>query len=294
MAGKADIEVPLRRPGGALTRFAQWWDARVMRAATAAVLTLAVWGTACAREPAGVPGEPAASATAPEEEEGPEEEGAAGTKAAAGEMPPDADAGAAVSQDLVGTWKASGTDGRRLNWSQTVEFAADGTFDLKGYPRLAHSGRWEVVEREGEALVVRLYDRTFMGSPAEPKTARLELSPDSSTLTWGSRVFSRRRARVEPSPSPTAEADPASDRPAGEVPESLRCRRDADCVLRPPDPCACPPCGDVRRQAINQRALEELEARWAVRRCVKPSCEPCEGRYVGTAARCRAGRCSVE
>jgi hypothetical protein len=256
----------------------------VMRAATAAVVALAVSGTACSREPAGVRAEPATSTTASEEI--PER------KEPAGKEP--ADAGAPVLELLVGTWKASGTDGKRLNWSQTVEFAADGTFDLKGYPRLAHSGRWEVVEREGEALVVRLYDRTFMGSPAEPKTARLELSPDSSTLTWGSRVFSRRRARVEPSPSPTAEADPASDRPAGEVPESLRCRRDADCVLRPPDPCACPPCGDVRRQAINQRALEELEARWAVRRCVKPSCEPCEGRYVGTAARCRAGRCSVE
>jgi hypothetical protein len=255
----------------------------VMRAATAAVVALAVSGTACSREPAGVRAEPATSTTASEEI--PER------KEPAGKEP--ADAGAPVLELLVGTWKASGTDGKRLNWSQTVEFAADGTFDLKGYPPIKHSGRWGVVEREGEALLVRLHDRTFMDAPAEPQTVRLELSPDSNTLTWGDRVFSRRRAREEPAPSPTAEAGAPTDRPTA-VPESLRCRRDADCVLRPPAPCACPPCGDVRRQAINQRALEELEARWAARRCVQPSCESCEGRHVGTAALCRAGRCTVE
>lgn len=75
--------------------------------------------------------------------------------------------------------------------------------------------------------------------------------------------------------------------------ERRRCERDQDCVLLPPRPCSCSPCGDVWREALNRSAAEELRARWSKRRCVQPACEACEGRYVGSEARCIDAQCVV-
>jgi hypothetical protein len=73
----------------------------------------------------------------------------------------------------------------------------------------------------------------------------------------------------------------------------LRCRKNADCVLLPPRPCSCPPCGDVLREAMNKKAAKELLSRWARRRCRKPVCKKCEGRYIGAKAMCIKGQCQT-
>jgi hypothetical protein len=68
------------------------------------------------------------------------------------------------------------------------------------------------------------------------------------------------------------------------------CRVDRDCVFVPSDPCSCPPCGGIRREAVNRRALPALEQAAARRRCARPACAPClsnaDYRPVCVRARC--------
>jgi hypothetical protein len=94
--------------------------------------------------------------------------------------------------------------------------------------------------------------------------------------------------------APPVEVEPEPVELEKEVPETLRCKRDEDCVVMPPRPCSCPPCGDVWREAMNREAFAAWEERWATRRCKRPVCTECEGRYLGTKAVCRAGRCTVD
>lgn len=97
-------------------------------------------------------------------------------------------------------------------------------------------------------------------------------------------------------PAPTAPAEPEkpapADRPKGKIDPRKACKRDADCVLVT-RPCTCEPCGDVWRETLNRKANEELEAKWARRKCVQPSCPDCTGRYLGTSAVCVSGQCAV-
>ncbi len=71
------------------------------------------------------------------------------------------------------------------------------------------------------------------------------------------------------------------------------CRRNRDCVLMPSWPCDCPPCGDVWREAVNRKALKRFKMSWARKRCKKPKCRKCEGRYLGTRALCIKKQCTV-
>lgn len=71
------------------------------------------------------------------------------------------------------------------------------------------------------------------------------------------------------------------------------CKRHRDCALLPPYPCSCPPCGDVWRVPVNQRTLRAFERRWSVRRCKRPKCKKCKGRYLGTRAVCVKKQCAV-
>jgi len=102
-----------------------------------------------------------------------------------------------------------------------------------------------------------------------------------------------------PSASPvTEEAQaPSPEAPAAGntrcEPQRDCCAKDADCVaLDAPQPCACPPCGEVLRWSLNRQGAAAHEARWSRRRCRQPECQNCTGSYVGT-ARCVAGRCAV-
>ncbi len=74
----------------------------------------------------------------------------------------------------------------------------------------------------------------------------------------------------------------------------LLCKKNQDCMLLPPRPCTCPPCGDVLREAMNKKSAKELMSRWARRRCRKPVCKKCEGRYIGTKAVCIKGQCQTQ
>ena len=97
---------------------------------------------------------------------------------------------------------------------------------------------------------------------------------------------------VEPA---VVDSPPAAEPPREqEIPANLRCKRDDDCVVMPPEPCSCPPCGDVWRGVLNRKAFAAWEQRWATRRCKRPVCEECEGRYLGTKATCEAGLCTID
>lgn len=96
-----------------------------------------------------------------------------------------------------------------------------------------------------------------------------------------------------------AAAAPEAEKEATPTPPGLprskdrACRKDGDCVLMPRSPCSCPPCGDVWRLPGNRAALKRWVNRWAVRRCRKPRCKPCKGRFLGREARCIKGQCAV-
>ena len=105
-------------------------------------------------------------------------------------------------------------------------------------------------------------------------------------------------AGTQPSPVSRERApDSRPDAAGGEAPSvhvdpRRRCRVERDCVLLPPRPCTCPPCGDVLREALNVRSAQELQQRWAKRRCTPPEmCTMCVGRYVGSSAACVDGQC---
>ena len=77
------------------------------------------------------------------------------------------------------------------------------------------------------------------------------------------------------------------------VPARNCCSQNTDCVsLEKANPCACPPCGKVKRWTLNKRGYRQYIRRWARRRCAPRTCTPCEGRYVGKAV-CLDGKCVV-
>jgi endonuclease YncB( thermonuclease family) len=88
----------------------------------------------------------------------------------------------------------------------------------------------------------------------------------------------------EPLATPAPGARPSSSS------KDRDCRVDRDCAFAPADPCACPPCGAIRREVINRRALPALEQAAARRKCARPACAPClsnaDYRPVCVRARC--------
>ena len=71
------------------------------------------------------------------------------------------------------------------------------------------------------------------------------------------------------------------------------CKGHRDCVLMPPYPCDCPPCGDVWREAVNRRTYRAWKKSWARKLCKRPRCKMCKGRYLGTKALCLKKQCTV-
>lgn len=83
-------------------------------------------------------------------------------------------------------------------------------------------------------------------------------------------------------------------RPIAPKPDRLmRCASNKDCVLLPEDPCACPPCGRVQRDVVNQAGRQKWMRRLIRRPCKPPTCPACETTYVKGVAECVDGACAV-
>jgi hypothetical protein len=67
------------------------------------------------------------------------------------------------------------------------------------------------------------------------------------------------------------------------------CEKDADCVFLPWRACACPPCGDAWRAAVNRDAAA-LKTRDS---CAKPACPRCPTRWLGSKVVCVNKQCTV-
>ena len=73
------------------------------------------------------------------------------------------------------------------------------------------------------------------------------------------------------------------------------CEQDSDCMLLPPAPCECPPCGEVLRKAVNRKTGERRTRAWEQEdhdcslRAVP--CAACTGKLIGSEAICAERQC---
>ena len=127
-------------------------------------------------------------------------------------------------------------------------------------------------------------------SPRPPNSAP-PLAPTPSTAT-------EPPAPAPPPPAPVPQppyAGPCISPALPDPPASLRCVRDADCVVAF-DPCGYsrPPGEDAWKPASNRQADGRHRKGWAIKvpDCRTPS-PHAGGRWLGDAAVCRAGQCRI-
>jgi hypothetical protein len=93
-----------------------------------------------------------------------------------------------------------------------------------------------------------------------------------------------------------ATGDDEPDRPTPTAPYSREraCKTDRDCQLAPPDPCRCPACGTLGREALNREGMTARRALLDSRGpCPTPSCSPCVTNATTVRAVCRHRQCAV-
>jgi hypothetical protein len=98
---------------------------------------------------------------------------------------------------LVGSWHAGGAlpadkSGRAMRWQLDYRLAADGSFQMTGYPPISVSGRWAVRERDGRKLRIVLREQKMGGGSWPDRDAWAELSADGKSLTWQDKSFVKR------------------------------------------------------------------------------------------------------
>ena len=110
---------------------------------------------------------------------------------AAADKPPDSQ-----PADLVGTWRASGTlpsqKGPGMSWQLEYKLAADGTFQMTGYPPIMVTGKWAVPERDGRKLRIVLTAQKMASDSWPDRDGWAELSADGKSLTWQDKSFHKK------------------------------------------------------------------------------------------------------
>lgn len=100
--------------------------------------------------------------------------------------------------DLVGTWHATGElpssnkGGPGMSWQLEYKLAADGTFQMTGYPPIAVTGTWAVREREGRKLRIVLTHQKMASGAWPDRDGWAELSADGKSLTWQEKTFRKK------------------------------------------------------------------------------------------------------
>jgi hypothetical protein len=88
--------------------------------------------------------------------------------------------------------------------------------------------------------------------------------------------------------------EPGRPTPATPFSRERACQHDRDCQLAPPDPCQCPACGTLGREALNRQGMAARRALFARRgECPAPSCTPCVTNATTVRAVCSHRQCTV-
>jgi hypothetical protein len=100
--------------------------------------------------------------------------------------------------DLVATWHATGEvpsttkGGPGMAWQLEYRLAADGTFQMTGYPPIAVTGRWAVRERDGRKLRIVLTQQKMASGAWPDRDGWAELSADGKSLSWQDKTFRKK------------------------------------------------------------------------------------------------------
>jgi hypothetical protein len=78
---------------------------------------------------------------------------------------------AALAFDPVGKWSASGSAGN-MGWTAHYEFKADGSFTMDGYPAIHVEGKWQITERAGGKVKLKLTNQ------------KMNIPPDKTQSDW--------------------------------------------------------------------------------------------------------------